>query len=587
MSQQDLYLIDQIKVRNKLSLQAFCDKHGSVIYSYLIGLMEKEPDAQAVYEKTIVDIWEKSGQYDPKTKTPLQWTFDLAFQNALMTKREENAQFSFKESRPPKFETEEQIKKEIPAKPLPANSWQKIESRLLSIPRMDSMTATKFPTSSVPPVFISKDKTSPGNPPPPLPPKIPAVTTSAIPPVAAPASTSPAKDISTIASAPTSTGALTSVPPPVKVPPPKLPPEPVKNTEPKITAIPTQAPEKAAPTPPAKENPAVDEKNTPKKPLPINDATKVPPAVFPPTSPLPPRQNPVEPLKQAPVKLSEPPKKQDEPAPKKEEVKTPAAEPGKKSESKDSKPVFKPENQKLDEILKSKETSKPVKKPAAEQTVNWWAVKTFVAWGFTVIFFFAFFWIYTKNNNQVNEMKRLRTEQLESEAKARSIEEQLQAAKTLSTNAQELEKTFQERFQQFQQTIDRLETEKAGLLDEIKTKEARIEFLEGNLGRVVFMASTTSQAATFARCIWDDKAATGVVYARNLPKLREGKIWQVWAVVKDQDYSIGFINPNVEGSGSASLKLENIKGVPEEFFVTDEPLGGSSAPTGDTVISGS
>ncbi|MDK3158029.1 hypothetical protein QPK87_15830 [Kamptonema cortianum] len=86
MSQQDLYLIDQIKVRNKLSLQAYCDKHGGVVYSYLLTLLEQAPQADDVYEQTIVDLWEKSGTYDKTTKTPLQWTFDLAFQNALVKK---------------------------------------------------------------------------------------------------------------------------------------------------------------------------------------------------------------------------------------------------------------------------------------------------------------------------------------------------------------------------------------------------------------------------------------------------------------------------------------------------------------------
>lgn len=487
------------------------------------------------------------------------------------------------------------MRKDFPPKAPAPTLWQKIESRLISIPGTNTISATKFPTSSIPPVAAPQEKTASASAPAAAqPPKIPTVTTA----------TQSSRDISTVAQ-PVKLNPLTSAPPPVKVPPKAEPTgqiaaksgekadptpattttdKPIQTAPPVVKLPPGLPPQSSVTAPPAQIAPASD-----KKPGHQPDAPKVPAPAAPTAAKDSAPAKDTSAAKTAPADTKAPVAKDESKKDASSSSATASTDEKTKSAPTDDKKAFKPENQKLDEILKNKEAAKPAKKstPGTPQPINWWAVKTFVAWGFTVIFFAGFYWIYTKYNGQVEDMKRLRTEQLEAQSKVRSMEEQLQAARTLATSAQELERTFQERFQQFQQTIDRLENEKASLMDDIKARDARIEFLEGNLGRVVFMASTSSSAAAFARCIWDDTAGTGVIYARNLPKLSEGKTWQVWAVIDDQDVPIGFLNPNLEGSGSGALKLDGRKGIPEEFFVTDEPIGGSSGPTGDTIISGS
>jgi|GEM_PF-2813055 len=629
MSKQDIYLIDQIKVRNKLSLQAFCDKHGGVLYSYLFSLLEKESLTADVYENTIVDIWEKASRYDQKTVTPLQWTFDLGFENALDKKRDDNAGFSFKTSAAPKFPNDDQAKKDFPPKPVSPALWHKIEGRLVTVPRFDTMTAVKMPTGTIPSSFLNKDKpvTLPfitpapapvptpiaaKTTPPPLPPKIPATTAPAapaiLPPVIAGASS---RDISTVSkpieSAPTSGPSLTPAAPSVKV---SLPSADTM-AKPLDTKAGAATPLLTANVPPKIATAPAPGGNT--SALPPKDATKVsfglPPVISPtsggiklPATSLPPVQTFTSAIPTK-VDTAKDDKKAPVVIPAKDEKKGPEDKPAKpvdaasnksvtatppKKDDAPASPVFKHENQKLDDILKNKEAAKHPKKTATgPQPVNWWAVKSFVAWGFTVIFAVGFYWIYSKYNGQLSEMKRLRTDQLESQTKVRGFEEQLQAAKTLTSSAMDTEKNFQGRLQQSQQNIDKLETEIAALKDELKSKDARIEFIEGNLGRVIFLAATSSQASAFARCIWDDKSSSGVIYARNLPKLKDGQVWQVWATVNGDDVSLGFMNPNLEGSGSTAIKLEGTQSKPEEFFVTDEPLGGSEAPTGETVISGS
>lgn len=571
MSQQDLYLIDQIKVRNKLSLQAFCDRHGGLIYSYLTSLLSDDSLSAGVFEKTMVDIWDKSSQYDKSTKTPLQWVFDLAFQNALVKKREEHADFNFKLNRPPKIDSEDQIKKEFPPKPLPGQIWHKIEGQLISVPRFETMSETKFPGSTIPPITApTRDKTAAGMTSSLLPPKIQSNPTPSSP---------PQKDApGTLTSAGT-LNPMTSAPPPVvKVPgksqpasagtPPPIPDKPGKIEQTKEIA-------------PKKEEPKIEPQKTGISVISSTQSTEKTEIKHPgaPTKSISPSltQKTAEPVKE-PVKIY---KDQKSPVATSKPVESTSSVAPVTQKPKDTDKSA-TDNKTLDHILKTK--TKPAK--ASGDAINWWAVKTFVAWGFTIIFGAGFLWSYNKWQTQSNEVRHLRTEQVAVEAKMRSMEEQLQSARTQAAGAIEQERTFQTRLQLFQQNIDQHETDNAALKDELKSKEARISFLEGNLGRVVFLASTSTEAAAFGRCIWDDSARSGVIYARNLPKLKDDRVWQVWASIGDRDVSAGYLNVSQDGSGSATLDIESDTGTPDEFFVTDEPLGGSSRPTGQAVISG-
>ncbi|MDK3158028.1 hypothetical protein QPK87_15825 [Kamptonema cortianum] len=124
-------------------------------------------------------------------------------------KRADNPAFQFKDFRPPKFDDEAQLRKDFPPKAPAPTLWQKIESRLISIPGTNTISATKFPTSSIPPVAAPQEKTASASAPAAAqPPKIPTVTTA----------TQSSRDISTVAQ-PVKLNPLTSAPPPVKVPP--------------------------------------------------------------------------------------------------------------------------------------------------------------------------------------------------------------------------------------------------------------------------------------------------------------------------------------------------------------------------------
>jgi len=76
------------------------------------------------------------------------------------------------------------------------------------------------------------------------------------------------------------------------------------------------------------------------------------------------------------------------------------------------------------------------------------------------------------------------------------------------------------------------------------------------------------------------------VYARDLPQLPEGQIYQVWLVTPAGTISAGTFAVNPAGRGWRPLRPSEPLVSVERVFVTMEPTGGSPQPTGAEQLSG-
>lgn len=74
--------------------------------------------------------------------------------------------------------------------------------------------------------------------------------------------------------------------------------------------------------------------------------------------------------------------------------------------------------------------------------------------------------------------------------------------------------------------------------------------------------------------------------AEGLPSIDEGQVLQVWAARAGKSVSVGTFEPH-EGSGWVMLWADAPIAAYESIFVTIEPSGGSAAPSGPPVMSGS
>lgn len=86
--------------------------------------------------------------------------------------------------------------------------------------------------------------------------------------------------------------------------------------------------------------------------------------------------------------------------------------------------------------------------------------------------------------------------------------------------------------------------------------------------------------------VWDQGSRTGSLSLRDVPALEQGQTYQLWGEdsVTGTPFSIGLLPPMQGGTGRVFFDLSNGDPAPSRLYVTTEPQGGSSLPTGQVVI---
>lgn len=128
--------------------------------------------------------------------------------------------------------------------------------------------------------------------------------------------------------------------------------------------------------------------------------------------------------------------------------------------------------------------------------------------------------------------------------------------------------------------------------------QARVATLEARASRydrvVAVLASTSlttrelqpSEPGLPARgtLYLDPASRTGMVMVHDLPPLGAGRTWQLWYVRGADRVSGGLLRTNASGTGYALLQVPTDLERYDSVGITEEPAGGSAAPTSARVI---
>jgi anti-sigma-K factor RskA len=121
--------------------------------------------------------------------------------------------------------------------------------------------------------------------------------------------------------------------------------------------------------------------------------------------------------------------------------------------------------------------------------------------------------------------------------------------------------------------------------------EARLETILDTNTKMYTMSAHFADAVqprSGAQIFWSRNHQTWLIHAYNLPKLPEGKVYQLWYITAaGTKISAGLLHVSENGQGTRLVP------VPEEAknatlaAITAEPAGGSPQPTGSIVMAGS
>ena len=102
------------------------------------------------------------------------------------------------------------------------------------------------------------------------------------------------------------------------------------------------------------------------------------------------------------------------------------------------------------------------------------------------------------------------------------------------------------------------------------------------------LQSTDGAPDTFGRVYIDPDTSEGMLMVRNLPPLPQGKVYQLWVAGADgARQSAGLLTwTDKSGNGYALIKCPDTLSRWQSFGVTQEPAGGSQAPTGSRLLGG-
>jgi anti-sigma-K factor RskA len=155
------------------------------------------------------------------------------------------------------------------------------------------------------------------------------------------------------------------------------------------------------------------------------------------------------------------------------------------------------------------------------------------------------------------------------------LQTQLSQQQGLNTTLQGQLAARQAALQQLQEKISNLETsaaEREALIAMLTTPNLRVSMGSGNSGNVTLVRAGTNDAVV-----------------AHLPPLQPGRTYQLWLIKDAQSApsSAGTFTVDTQGHGMLVLNAPLIS--PNEasiFAVTDEPAGGSPAPTTNVLVSG-
>ena len=139
-----------------------------------------------------------------------------------------------------------------------------------------------------------------------------------------------------------------------------------------------------------------------------------------------------------------------------------------------------------------------------------------------------------------------------------------------------------------QTQLDQERAATASLRDRAARYDRVVAVLQASELRLSPMQGADSAPGAVGRLYLDSDTGAGMMMARSLPPLAEGRTYQLWWVAADGKRESGGLIPytDPQGNAYALVQCPGQCGSWQSVGVTEEPAGGSPAPTGQRVLAG-
>lgn len=137
----------------------------------------------------------------------------------------------------------------------------------------------------------------------------------------------------------------------------------------------------------------------------------------------------------------------------------------------------------------------------------------------------------------------------------------------------------------FQAQNERIKTANQALLAKVNAKDSLLreivgedQLMKGSNMKIVKMEGTSTAPQASASIYWDSTSESVYLVVKNMPKLPDGKQYQLWASVDNKPRNLGVFNATDDKV--VILKMKNIRKA-DAFAITIENKGGNITPSLD------
>lgn len=147
---------------------------------------------------------------------------------------------------------------------------------------------------------------------------------------------------------------------------------------------------------------------------------------------------------------------------------------------------------------------------------------------------------------------------------------------------------FYGKWKQANEQVIALNSEKNVLADGLKTNTVKLNNMQQSLAVMsnpdisrVMMKGVEKSPESLAVIYWNKQNKEVYIEVKNLPKLEDGKQYQLWAIVDGKPVDAGMLPLN--DSDSTMIKMKDFESA-QAFAITIEKAGGSPSPTLEQMV---
>lgn len=132
--------------------------------------------------------------------------------------------------------------------------------------------------------------------------------------------------------------------------------------------------------------------------------------------------------------------------------------------------------------------------------------------------------------------------------------------------------------------LTRVQSEVTRLRAQVREQESLVAVLYEPGTRIVPLADASDPAVTHGYLLFDPERQQAVIKSTALAALPQDQTYQLWLIDGNQPESVGLLDTNSGGQGTAEVLAQRPIRQYQAFGITVEPAGGSDQPTTTPIL---